>query len=37
MQIHVIDLHYLVTQEKVAKIRPSHRGFLDIGYIREYF
>lgn len=31
MQIHIIDLHYLVTQEEAAKIRPSHRNFLDMG------
>ncbi|APC91186.1 MULTISPECIES: YciI family protein [Francisella] len=37
MQIHIIDLHYLVDQEEVAKIRPSHRDFLDIGYTKGIF
>lgn len=32
MQIHIIDLHYLVDENEVAKIRPSHRDFLDVGY-----
>lgn len=37
MQIYIIDLHYLVTQEEAAKIRPSHRNFLDIGYTNGIF
>ena len=37
MQIHIIDLHYLVPEDKVAKIRPEHRDFLDIGYKKNIF
>jgi uncharacterized protein YciI len=32
MHIHIIDLDYLVPEDEVAKIRPAHREFLDIGY-----
>ncbi len=32
MQIHIINLKYLVNEDKVASIRPLHREFLDIGY-----
>ncbi len=32
MQIHIIDLKYLVNEDKVAAVRPLHREFLDIGY-----
>jgi len=32
MNIHIIDLHYLVNEDEVAKIRPAHREFLDSGY-----
>lgn len=37
MQLHIIDLHYLVEENEVAKIRPSHRDFLDIGYEKGIF
>lgn len=37
MQIHIIDLRYLVTQEEAAKITPSHRNFLDMGYTNGIF
>ncbi|AIT10072.1 hypothetical protein LO80_08885 [Candidatus Francisella endociliophora] len=37
MQIHIIDLHYLVEENEVAKIRPAHRDFLDIGYKEGVF
>ncbi|ASG67914.1 hypothetical protein fh0823_07140 [Francisella halioticida] len=32
MHIHIINLNYLVSESEIAKIRPSHRDFLDIGY-----
>lgn len=32
MQIHIIDLKYIVNKDQVANIRPQHREFLDIGY-----
>ena len=32
MNIHIIDLHYLVNEDEVAKVRPAHREFLDSGY-----
>ncbi|QIW10548.1 YciI family protein [Francisella sp. LA112445] len=32
MHIHIINLEYLVEESEVAKIRPAHRNFLDIGY-----
>ncbi|ADA79011.1 hypothetical protein DR79_1911 [Francisella tularensis] len=37
MQIHIIDIHYLATQEEIAKVRPLHRDFLDIGYNKGIF
>ena len=37
MQIHIIDLHYLVTQEEAAKVRLSHRNFLGMAILMEYF
>ncbi|MED7818367.1 MULTISPECIES: YciI family protein [unclassified Francisella] len=37
MHIHIIDLQYLVEESEVAKIRPSHRDFLDIGYNKGIF
>ncbi|WP_150466942.1 YciI family protein [Francisella sp. SYW-9] len=37
MHIHIIDLQYLVEESEVAKIRPSHRDFLDIGYSKGIF
>lgn len=32
MHIHIINLDYLVEESEVAKIRPAHREFLDVGY-----
>lgn len=37
MNIHIIDLHYLVKEEFVATIRPAHREFLDSGYKQNIF
>ncbi|MDE4969757.1 hypothetical protein, partial [Francisella tularensis] len=37
MQIHIIDIHYLDTQEEIAKVRPLHRDLLDIGYNKGIF
>ncbi|MFT5950184.1 MAG: hypothetical protein ACI9BN_000422 [Francisella sp.] len=32
MNIHIIDLRYLVDEDEVVKVRPAHREFLDSGY-----
>ena len=37
MNIHIIDLHYLVNEGEVAKVRPAHREFLDSGYKNGMF
>lgn len=37
MLIHIVDLHYLVTEDEVVKVRPAHRDFLDIGYKEGIF
>jgi uncharacterized protein YciI len=37
MEIHIINLEYLVAEEEVARIRPAHREFLDIGYTKGIF
>ena len=37
MNIHIINLHYLTNEEQVAKIRPAHREFLDLGYAERIF
>ena len=37
MNIHIIDLQYLVNEEEVAKVRPAHREFLDSGYENGIF
>ena len=37
MQIHIINLDYLVEESEVAKVRPAHRDFLDIGYSNGIF
>lgn len=37
MNIHIVNLEYLVSEQDVAKIRPSHRDFLDTGYSKGIF
>lgn len=37
MQIHIINLHYIVEASDVDKIRPCHREFLDKGYAKSIF
>jgi uncharacterized protein YciI len=37
MNIHIINLEYLVDEDAIAKIRPLHREFLDTGYANGMF
>ena len=37
MNIHIIDLHYLVNEDEVTEVRPAHRKFLDRGYENGMF
>ena len=37
MNIHIINLEYLVNEDTIAKIRPLHREFLDTGYANGMF
>tara|TARA_B110000977_G_C10870745_1_gene413469 strand:- start:346 stop:639 length:294 start_codon:yes stop_codon:yes gene_type:complete len=37
MNIHIINLEYLVNEDAIAKIIPLHRDFLDTGYANGMF
>ncbi|APC97464.1 YciI family protein [Francisella frigiditurris] len=37
MKIHIVELKYIKSEEEIARIRPAHREFLDIGYKNKLF